>query len=69
MKRALCRFWFGNVFYRIPRKMRVVGYVSLRDRVAYGPFGIVYQTYSHHCFTTPILGKEKQLALRIFTGE
>jgi len=59
------RFWYGNIFYRIPRKMRLVGYISLKELYAIGPFGIAYQTYSHHRFDTPILGKEKLCVVRV----
>ncbi len=64
MKRALQRFWYGNMFYRLPRTIRTIGYIGQCGVI--GPFGIAYRTYSHHRFDTPILGRERKLTVKVF---
>ena len=65
MKLALQRLWFGNVFYRIPRTFRLIGYINFTRWTFIGPFGFAYQTYSYHRWDRAILGKERCCVIRI----
>lgn len=66
MPNLLRRLYNRHVFYRVPRVWRFVGYINVQDRMVVGPFGVRYQTYSHHRFDTPVLGGERFAGLRVF---